>query len=534
MSNPSGALRSARPKITIADVGDPVFMAMLQAMYSRSPMPIADRLKELGAEFVLNPIQYMDNGKVADVTDRFNKYHVGYGHKSIGELGSCVIFIENVSFVAAKAVQHHPLYKGQEVSTRYVDFSSQPMSSFGDAKLAAKQLAFYTVYLNATKRRLHRMWRGGEKLNATERNAINAKAFDVARGFLPLGMSTSLAWTTDFANAKEHLLRMAVHPMHEVQELAKLIAEHLELRYPKAFVRGKDSLSDNIKTLQVEAAVPSVGLRSSTANDLLAWWNREPVFRARGPNAYSTRRERAGDEKKNWWTPVVYPAYMDAFDSRNDRYVLEGSLDYGSWRDLARHRNGMTHWVTPVDGLAGQKFSLRQLGKTYESLMQSNGTYFADTAVNTGLKNHGFTAREKEAIKAALYAIIPPDLLNSSLRPLRKKPNPVSVHNVILGAEVPVYMLISLAQARYLFKLRTQETVHHTLRKFLLTALIEGEKLQYQDQWALSEFQVRNALNASTVDSVREILQLEGGLDQSPPSVLPSMKRGTQTITKKE
>lgn len=32
-NNPSGALRSAKPEVTIADVGDPVPMAMLQTMY---------------------------------------------------------------------------------------------------------------------------------------------------------------------------------------------------------------------------------------------------------------------------------------------------------------------------------------------------------------------------------------------------------------------------------------------------------------------------------------------------------------------
>jgi len=56
-----------------------------------------------------------------------SKFYVGYGHKSIGDCGSITLFIEGVSMLGAKAIQDTKLYNGQEASTRYIDFSKQPI-----------------------------------------------------------------------------------------------------------------------------------------------------------------------------------------------------------------------------------------------------------------------------------------------------------------------------------------------------------------------------------------------------------------------
>lgn len=43
--------------------------------------------------------------------EKFMKsYYVGYGHKSIGDCGTTTIFVENVSMLAAKAIQDTQLY----------------------------------------------------------------------------------------------------------------------------------------------------------------------------------------------------------------------------------------------------------------------------------------------------------------------------------------------------------------------------------------------------------------------------------------
>lgn len=92
--------------IHITDAYPPEANAMMQALYSRSPQSVFAHIK-----------------KVEEVgSDKFMAaYYVGYGHKSIGDCGSTTIFAEQVSMLAAKAIQDHPLYSGQEASTRYLD-----------------------------------------------------------------------------------------------------------------------------------------------------------------------------------------------------------------------------------------------------------------------------------------------------------------------------------------------------------------------------------------------------------------------------
>ena len=100
------------PKVFIYDDLHPEDGAMLQALYSRSPASVVEHVDK---------VRDVGSGKF------MSRYYVGYGHASIGDCGSTNIFIENFSMLAAKAIQDNPLYSGQEASTRYLDFSKQPL-----------------------------------------------------------------------------------------------------------------------------------------------------------------------------------------------------------------------------------------------------------------------------------------------------------------------------------------------------------------------------------------------------------------------
>ena len=69
-------------------------LAMLQALHSRSVGGVAEHLAVLAEKGA----------------DKFmSTYYVGYGHKSIGDCGFAVVFIEGVSMLAAKAIQDYKL-----------------------------------------------------------------------------------------------------------------------------------------------------------------------------------------------------------------------------------------------------------------------------------------------------------------------------------------------------------------------------------------------------------------------------------------
>src|SRR5690606_20868731 len=106
--------------------------AMLQALHSRSTGGLRSHLEVLAEKGADN---FME------------KFYVGYGHHSIGDCGDTTIFVEGVSLPAVKAVQDNPLFRGQESSTRYLDFSRQPFidptGTDAGRRLLERQRQFY-------------------------------------------------------------------------------------------------------------------------------------------------------------------------------------------------------------------------------------------------------------------------------------------------------------------------------------------------------------------------------------------------------
>jgi len=199
--------------------------AMLQALYSRSPKSIFDHLRQLSN---------VGSGKFME------QYYVGYGHKSIGDCGSTTLFIENISMLAAKAVQDTMLYSGQECSTRYIDFSTQPFinplaTKKGETLLAAMR-KFYVESFPILCEHLKKQNPKKELENENVYNkAIAARAFDILRGFLPAGAATSVAWHTNLRQAADHVLRLRHHPLPEVRSMAETIEKALGEAHPHSF-----------------------------------------------------------------------------------------------------------------------------------------------------------------------------------------------------------------------------------------------------------------------------------------------------------
>src|SRR5262245_61314676 len=82
-------------------------LGMILSMASREPGGFAVNILKLLGE--------------TDIGKWFKKFFVGYGHKSIGDCGFTAFAIDKASILSAVAFEHHPLFSGQETSTRYVD-----------------------------------------------------------------------------------------------------------------------------------------------------------------------------------------------------------------------------------------------------------------------------------------------------------------------------------------------------------------------------------------------------------------------------
>lgn len=215
-------------QVMVIDTGaliTPEATAMIQALHSRSVAGMDAHLLKLaqkGAE------QFMQT------------YYVGYGDKSIGDCGTTTMTIEGVSMFVAKAIQHFALYNGQEASTRYIDFSKQqlinPHGSVTGERLLERMRSFHLDLLEVQKKNLAVSHpRHADEEEAAWKKAINARAFDVGRGFLPAGATTNLAWHSTLRQAADHLMILRQHPLKEVRVVANALLSALQEMHPNSF-----------------------------------------------------------------------------------------------------------------------------------------------------------------------------------------------------------------------------------------------------------------------------------------------------------
>lgn len=302
-----------KPLIVVIDNLVPEDAAMLQALYSRSPASVVEHLDK---------VTKAGSGKFMDT------YYVGYGHASIGDCGTTAVFVENVTMLAAKAIQDWPLYSGQEASTRYMDFSKAVFENpAGTPEGEAIQERWRRFYIEALpKVQLSLIQRYPKQDGEDEKvyvRAIAARCFDVMRAFLPAGAHTNLSWTTNLRQAGDKLHWLSAHPDPSIARLGVDIERVLVSHYghsfrddsPDGIAFRSASMLDGYFLGPSEATRPEGSIRFTVDMDMV-----------RSHRALFASRPR-GVELPHWLAEV-------------GTIQSEFLLDFGSFRDLQRHRNG--------------------------------------------------------------------------------------------------------------------------------------------------------------------------------------------------
>nr|AIA18178.1 Thymidylate synthase complementing protein [uncultured bacterium] len=298
--------------VIVLDTGatiNPESEAMLQALHSRSTGGLLSHLKILS-----------EKG-----SDNFMKnFYVGYGHKSIGDCGTVSIFVEGVSMLVAKAIQDWPLYSGQEASTRYIDFQTQPFKNPADSKEGEEILeAWRTFYMDAmepTKEYVRSQFPIGEgEPQGVYDKAINARAFDILRGFLPAGATTNLAWHTNLRQAADKIMILRHHPLAEVRNVAEAIETTLIASYPNSFGHKQYEPTEEYNKYWME-------------NDYYYHNPKCPEFQMTSNTVDTNLLPREVLEKRPAKTEL--PKYLAEAGSIQFEFLL----DFGSFRDIQRHR----------------------------------------------------------------------------------------------------------------------------------------------------------------------------------------------------
>jgi len=288
--------------------------AMIQALYSRSGLSVLDHIK-----------------KVEDVgsTNFMSNFYIGYGHKSIGDCGTTTIYIENVSILAAKAIQDSPLYSGQESSTRYIDFQSRPMidpvNSATSKEILNEWMNIYTEYQPIVIAELKRQNPKSNGINQTVYDkAIQSRCFDIMRGFLPSGATTQLSWTTSLSQAKDRIDDLLQHPLLEVRNIANEMLLQLQSKYPSSFnyKLKPDIIKYGVKYSEYIHYAESVEYNGFNIN-----------FKTLNFDFKQLDIELMEHRPKGKMLPKHLKKYGTV--------LFEFLLDYGSFRDIQRHRNGL-------------------------------------------------------------------------------------------------------------------------------------------------------------------------------------------------
>lgn len=390
-------------EVLVLDTGSaigPESEAMLGALHSRNPGGIRNHLEQLAKKG----------------SDKFmSSYYVGYGHKSIGDLGSTSVFIEGVSMLAAKAVQDFPLYNGQEVSTRYVDFSSQRfIDPVGSRASAAVLEAWRSFYLSGLAEMIpvlkERFPRGEAEEERVWEKAIKARAFDTMRAFLPAGASTNLVWVSTLRQFADRIPLLRHHPLAEVREIADAVEIALLKAFPNSF--------STLRFDTTEKYLEDMQKRYAYFKDASA---KEFAFRDRIDHK-RLAEYRSALKTRPMKIELPY-AVRDAGLAE-----FEFLLDFGSYRDIQRHRAvamrmplvGITHGFEPW--------------------------YLEELPVP-------LRKRAREAIKKQLSAIAKLKLSETARQ-----------YFLPMGMRVPVRLAGDLRGLTYLTELRTTRFVHPTLR----------------------------------------------------------------------
>jgi len=191
------------------------------ARYSRSPDSIRQSL-----EWV----------RTHDEKAFLESYYFQYGHASIADLGHAIFCFEGVSELAAIEIEDEPLWDGQAKSSRYQDFSkaglvTPPDLAGSPAGTAYQQAAgnllgaYHQLHQKAFDFLAERTPRPDAMKPEPYRRTLHARAYDVARYLLFLGIPTNLGQVASIRTLEKQMRRLGASCYAEVRELAAEMAQ---------------------------------------------------------------------------------------------------------------------------------------------------------------------------------------------------------------------------------------------------------------------------------------------------------------------
>lgn len=342
----------------------PSVNAFLGARYSRSADSAVDIAKEV-------------YGSDKDAAKRLEAIFHGYGHKSVGDMADLFLCLENIPMLLAERFFYsNPTHAGQARSTRYQNFSQPKFARFPKDEIVpaaleaefnailAQQLQDYNELLEPTKQALLELYEVDPE-NKQEMGALAARAFDTARYFLPTGLQTSLGVVMSARAWSERIGYYRASTLRQERELGDLIYNLLVpadaaretgylpeadglIRYTEANNTRNNSVRTVLGLLEEKAAQLQTKLmnlpQASTKLDSLAQMFAHYLLLL-SPNAKISSRELSSliTHHADELGSIVFSEHNHhnqiGSTAQQGSILLEGWADYGTLKDLLRHRS---------------------------------------------------------------------------------------------------------------------------------------------------------------------------------------------------
>ena len=398
-------------KTFIYDEFNPQDIAMMQALYSRSGASVEEHVEKV---------------KKSGSGNFMERYYVGYGHASIADCGSTTAFIEGVSMLAAKAIQDWPLYSGQETSSRYIDMSKNeikdPIGTKASAEIQRRWMQFYVESQARVEAHLRVKYpKKPEEDQQVYDRAIKARIFDILRSFLPAGATTQLSWHTNLRQAHDKLALMKYYPLDEIRQIAQEVHGKLKTKYPHSFGHKEYPEQEKYRQFISEKFTYFVDAKAKPIGaGIVASAN---YFRAK-TNIKNSELNQYKDLIKKRPTKTNLPLFMAELGT----VTFEFPIDFGSFRDIQRHRNGVCRMPLLTTKYGFNTWYLEQMPEDLRA----------------------------EALK----------LIKEQIKAIKalKAPKEVIQYYVAMGFNVTSKVTYALPAALYTMELRSGKLVHPTLR----------------------------------------------------------------------
>lgn len=368
-----------------------VVKGALFARYSRSPLSVRRLFldefvaePEIGIQAIAKAIDGAESPLgLAKARGLYDRVFTQYGDDSVAQLGGAHIACEQASNVLTKVLEWGRLASYLEQSTRYI-FYDRPLGDryryhvprevrdtplerqFRDtmdgvfdtySKLIGRAVPFYETLFPKQDSDSAFVWR----------STIRAKACDDLRGMLPAATTSNLGIFASGQAYEMLLLRMRAHPLREIRDYSDMMLAELRTMIPSFLTRvdvpdrggaWSDYLAATTADLERSAATLRIDAAHRSEVTLVDW---DPKGETKVAAAALYAVSDLPDDQLLEYVESLPTEERDelirsAVGSRTNRrhkpgramertsYRFDVLSDYGSFRDLQRHRMLTIEW----------------------------------------------------------------------------------------------------------------------------------------------------------------------------------------------